>query len=372
MDIPWIIGEHTKVKHELLKKYISPWMKILFNNQERYGYSGRVLYFDGFAGPGLYFTDNTQKETCLGSPLIVAETANKYIKQNPKRKVFMYCIDNEKRCIEMLTKKLDESNKYSQQWNTYYADFDSKINELLDEIEKKGLTKQPMFFFIDPFGYSIHMNTLKRMLTYKRSELFINFMIYEIVRMFREPTFEKIMRELFGTDEFKNVSTIRTPEKTQIYLVNLYCKNMKEIANAKYVMPFRINTPNMGRRPKYYLIHVSNHPIALKLMKDNMAKVSDSGYKFEAIGVRRETMDLFEDPYEVKIQKRILDFIKDKQNTHYDEVEEWAYSHTDGVSKSIKESLMELEKQEKISIKRLERQRSNTVTSGAKISYLKD
>ncbi len=35
MEIPWVIDEHTIIKHELLKKYIDRWMAIFFAVQKK-------------------------------------------------------------------------------------------------------------------------------------------------------------------------------------------------------------------------------------------------------------------------------------------------------------------------------------------------
>jgi len=50
-----------------------------------------------------------------------------------------------------------------------------------------------------------------------------------------------------------------------------------------------------------------------------------------------------------------------------DEIEVWAYANTTGVTKTIKEALIELEHDGKVSIKRQPGQRKNTVVSGARI-----
>lgn len=95
-EIPWVIQDPAKIKHKLLKDYISPWMHILFQNQEKYGYPEILLYFDGFSGPGIYYEDDTKASTCPGSPLIVADIANKYIEEKTSRKIFIICMDKEK------------------------------------------------------------------------------------------------------------------------------------------------------------------------------------------------------------------------------------------------------------------------------------
>ena len=44
----WPLEQHTKAKHIILRKYLDAWIPILgFGN-------GRVVYIDGFAGPGKY------------------------------------------------------------------------------------------------------------------------------------------------------------------------------------------------------------------------------------------------------------------------------------------------------------------------------
>ena len=56
--------EHTRAKHELLKKYLEAWFPILAIQ----GHQERVIFLDGFAGPGIY--DGGEP----GSPVIALET----------------------------------------------------------------------------------------------------------------------------------------------------------------------------------------------------------------------------------------------------------------------------------------------------------
>ena len=79
MELPWIIKEPTKIKHQLLRSYIGKWMGILFAQQARIGKPEILLYFDGFSGPGIYWKDENKNSTCPGSPIIVGEIANKFI-----------------------------------------------------------------------------------------------------------------------------------------------------------------------------------------------------------------------------------------------------------------------------------------------------
>src|ERR1700678_3953596 len=59
----WQIEPHTAAKHIILRKYLDAWFPILA------AYNSRVVYVDGFSGPGRY----TGGEP--GSPVIALESA---------------------------------------------------------------------------------------------------------------------------------------------------------------------------------------------------------------------------------------------------------------------------------------------------------
>lgn len=372
MQIPWVIEEQTKVKHALLDKYVSPWMAIFFRTQQQYNFGQVVVYIDAFAGPGIYYTDSLMCDTCHGSPLIVANKANEYICQNPNRAVHILCGDTEKQCVDMLQRKLDEANTTGQSWQVYHGDFQKTILKIMAYIRQSKLGEYPLFFFIDPFGYSGYpISILKQLLEFPRAELFINFMVYDIVRFIDESPFQQRLIEQFGDESYRQALQASNPEEKQAFIINTYCNNLKKFAGATFVMPFRINTPGLGTRPRFYMIHASKNYKALKVMKDSMASVSEVPYRFEAIGVTSPQLSLFEDPHKLDLVERINSYCKDcyPLSTDYDNIEEWAYANTNGISKTIKAALKELEGKT-LQIKRLPRQRENTVNSGAQIKYI--
>src|SRR6266699_5439259 len=58
----WAMDDHTRAKHEILRRYLEGWLPIMTS------YNGRIIYLDGFAGPGEY--DKGEP----GSPLIAIDT----------------------------------------------------------------------------------------------------------------------------------------------------------------------------------------------------------------------------------------------------------------------------------------------------------
>ena len=65
-DTIWPIEPHTSAKHQILRKYLDAWLPILGT------YNKRIIYIDGFAGPGEYVGGEP------GSPIIALEAARSH------------------------------------------------------------------------------------------------------------------------------------------------------------------------------------------------------------------------------------------------------------------------------------------------------
>ena len=368
--IPWVIEEQTKVKHRLLEEYIDVWMAVMFSQQDKIGVKQRLVYVDGFGGPGIYWADELKKATVPGSPVIVAEQANKFLDKNPTREVVIFGIDNDQRCVKTLQTELNNRNKHKQHWKALHTTFEEAVNILFDYLVKDGKHIAPMFFFIDPFGYSgFKMETLKRILKHPRTELFVNLMTYDISRFLTADHASESLEQLFGTRSFAGASNLTGDERVA-RVVDLYCRQLQHVAGAEFVQRFRINTPGQGTRPKYFLIHGSKHLKALKVMKDAMKKHSTQSFRFEAIGLDpSRQLDLFEPSSEEKLCKQIHAYLRghSKKDIPYEEVEAWAYVTTGGVASNIKAALLRLVKEQDLRIHRLAKQKRSTVTKGATI-----
>ncbi|MFN7938338.1 MAG: three-Cys-motif partner protein TcmP [Bryobacteraceae bacterium] len=73
----WQIEPHTSAKHQILRKYLDAWLPILGT------YNLRVVYVDGFAGPGKY----TGGEP--GSPIVALQAALTHEAKLPGELVFL-------------------------------------------------------------------------------------------------------------------------------------------------------------------------------------------------------------------------------------------------------------------------------------------
>lgn len=370
--IPWAIEQQTTVKHQLLRSYMSTWMNILWAQQERVKKPAHLIYVDGFAGPGEYWKTEEMKEKVDGSPIIVGKIANELMKDG--RKIDIIAIDKHKTTVTHLTPLLKGINTKQQAWEVIHDDFSTGARGLIDKLADQLGRDYPTFFFIDPFGFSdFPMTLLAEILKHERTEVFITFMTYDIVRFMDEPGAEKHMLELFGTADYKEHVKHKTTEGRVNFITTLYRRQLLEMAKAKHVIGFRVNTPGQEGRARYFLFHASNHFKALKVMKDAMDSASGQEFKYEAIGISENNqLDLFIPAPEALIETQLLGLLQKapRGKMEYSKVEEWAYERTAGVSRNIKTALVKLEKEGKVKITRETRQHKNTVNEGAILEFV--
>jgi three-Cys-motif partner protein len=96
--IPWVIEQQTAVKHQLLRSYIATWMNILWQQQERLRQPPHLIYVDGFAGRGEYWSTEKRDSKVDGSPILVGKVANELMRG--QRKLDIIAFDTDKRTVD--------------------------------------------------------------------------------------------------------------------------------------------------------------------------------------------------------------------------------------------------------------------------------
>lgn len=82
----WPLDPHTAAKHAILRRYLDAWIPIMSRH------NGRVLYIDGFAGPGVY--ENGEP----GSPVIALDAALGQARHISGEMYFIFIEENQARC----------------------------------------------------------------------------------------------------------------------------------------------------------------------------------------------------------------------------------------------------------------------------------
>ena len=260
VDTLWSIEPHTAAKHKILRKYLDAWLPILQS------FNGRIIYLDGFAGPGRYIGGEP------GSPLVALECAINHSAPLKGELVFLFIEKREDRA-EHLSKEIARVKRPGRfKVDVKCGEFAPLLTEILNSLSREGHRIAPTFALIDPFGFSgIPYHLIKRLLSNDRCEVFISFMIDSINRWLSQPDVRMHITETFGTPEPFAIAMDAVDRVSA--LKDLYHVQLQKIA--AFVRYFELRDKN--DRVVYYLFFASNNSKGHYKMKEAMWKVDPLG-----------------------------------------------------------------------------------------------
>jgi len=258
----WELLPHTAAKHTILRTYLDAWFPIMSS------WNGRIVYLDGFAGPGRYEGGEP------GSPIIALESAKTHKAKLSKEICFFFVEERKDRAdnLEAEVKKLGCPESFKTEVRC--GEFAPTLTAELDELAKEGLKIAPTFALVDPFGFAgIPYGLIKRLLENPSCELFISFMVDAFNRWLNHPAAEvrANISEAFGSDEPFEV--LKRPGNRVETLTEIYREGLRKIA--RFVRSFELRDKN--GRVVYHLFFASNKAKGHEKMKEAMWKVAPQG-----------------------------------------------------------------------------------------------
>lgn len=315
----WSMDDHTRAKHEILRRYLEAWLPIMTT------YNGRIIYLDGFAGPGEY--QGGEK----GSPMIAIDTylSHNYTPMSNQEVLFLFVEQNHARCVHLKQLLAQRTLPPKAKHEVLEGNFDETLTGLLKQLESQQLRPAPTFAFIDPFGYShTPIQTIARLMSHPKCEVLITFMYEEINRFLGADYTNKVTQYngLFGTTEWQDIAqTAITPRDRRDKLHNLYQDQLKQIAGIRYIRSFCMW--NKHNSADYFLFFGTNNLLGMKKMKESMWKVDLLGtYEFSD-NTNPDQMLLFSKPDYAILQRMLSNHFKG-QTVSIEEVEEYVIAET--------------------------------------------
>ena len=167
METPQVELQHIKrvsrIKHEILTKYLPSWARIL-------GSAFDLLYYvDCFAGPGRY---EFEGGTVDGSPIIATKAGKEFATANPGKKLGLVLVEDDAAQLKQLKGGLDLTLPYPANFQvvTKLADSREIIPRVIGGIKAR---KSPSFFLVDPYGHPLSIPMMNDILALPHSELLI-------------------------------------------------------------------------------------------------------------------------------------------------------------------------------------------------------
>ncbi len=341
-DTIWEAPAHTVAKLDLLRGYLRAWFPILAQ-----GSYPRVIFLDGFAGPGIY------KAGEPGSPIVALKTLVEHDAFTRLTKTTFEFIFVERCSDSFKSLKHEVDNFWLQHFggkpnNIKTKLYNSVFADIAEHLISSGhLAHDPVLAFVDPFGWSgIPMSTLKNLLSVSGREALINF-AYDSVSRFidhPEPAISSQFSELFGTDDDGLLDVHELEEdKRKEYLRALYLTQLQTIVGFSYAKSFEMVDDDRNRTA-YYLMFGSHHRRGLEVMKDAMWNLDPVyGTRFQGSLDGQEVLFQLE-PDLAPLRNTILRRF-DKETAHSKKVKGFVVEHTDYLESHFRQILKELEQE---------------------------
>ncbi len=260
------------------------------------------MYVDCYAGPGQY---EFQSHQVPGSPIIALEAAKDFLGTRYRGELALIFVEKDREARESLEEALESHKPFPPRSHVFVLAEDAR--DFVDDLLRHVPHLAPTFFMVDPYGHPLTIPIINEILQRPRTEALITFMYYRINMDVGNPRARSRVDEMFGHSEWRRQSFLKLRgHAREVAFLEYFLGEIK----AKYNLPFKLRfDPEDGvprSRTKYYLIHASNHPKAVLLMKEVMWKLGDEEGMFDYSG--REEGQLFSTmPKEQELEGILLD-----------------------------------------------------------------
>lgn len=270
----WTRERHTTAKHTLIRTYLKAWFPII----SRFGREERVIFLDGFAGPGIY--DDGEP----GSPIIALETLlthRNFGKLEETTFEFLFVekdadrIERLKSEVAGLWSRLPGAIPPNVHIRYYNEEFVTVARDVLPTLRQS----EPTFAFVDPFGWDgTPLSVIGDSLASDRCEVLFTFMSEQVNRFLTHPA-EKVrfsFEELFGTGDYRQAARM-AGDRRKRFLRDLYVEQLREVAGFRFATPFEFRDMRRGSRTIYFLMFGTHHVKGLDRMKGAMWNLDPEG-----------------------------------------------------------------------------------------------
>jgi three-Cys-motif partner protein len=354
----WELDPHTLGKHLVLRAYLDAWLAIMSSANTR------VLFIDGFAGPGEY------SEGEEGSPQIAlralvdhsagitAEVVYWFIEKDPARAKHL------EKVVDEWRPKLPASTKVQ----VIAGSFDETMQGIFDYLDEQKSKLAPAFVMVDPFGVSgTPMSVVRRLLKNAKCEIYFSLMYEWINRFKAAPEFEKHLDELYGCNDWRDLIKIEDAEKRRTALYELYEAQLRD-AGATQVIHFDIFD---GNRLKYSIFFASQHEVGADRMKAAIWKAAPQG-DFAFRGSQTPQLELVVAPNFEPLKEQLSAEFGDGEWHSISEIQSFVKSDaTDYHSGQLKtKTLKPMESEHRLQVDPATRKRGGTYPDGCRLKFV--
>lgn len=252
--------EQSKIKATIVANYFTAWARIIKKWNTPMG------YIDLFCGPGKYENDKDSApiliiRNTLEDPILAAKMQFIFNDQDKDN------IDELRRNIDMVD--ANSTLKPNIQFYTFTVEkgFEDRV---------KIPSNMPVLSFVDPFGYKgLTMSLIDLLINNAGSDCIFFFNYNRINMALNNAKFDDHLINLFGskrTEKLKLQLVGLSASQREMVVINALIEALME-NKSNYVLPFKFYSTEK-LRTSHFIIFVTKHPMACKIMKQIMYSYS--------------------------------------------------------------------------------------------------
>jgi three-Cys-motif partner protein len=260
--------EQSYVKHIFLESYLEA---LVHKTASQYAH---VVYVDGFAGPWQSANESFD-DTSFGIALKALRQAKASWKAKRDVRMSAHLVERDPTAYARLTKVPERYPDILVR--TYQGAFLAALPTILKDIPRDAFT----FFFVDPKGWGIPLQSLQPMLARRNSEVIFNFMFDFINRAvnIKDSAVAQALDELMPYGDFRGrLSRLEQahpndllPDQRKAVLVEAFGESLSRLGNYDYVAETAILRPAKDRT-LYCLFYATRHPKGIEVFRDCQIK----------------------------------------------------------------------------------------------------
>jgi three-Cys-motif partner protein len=262
----WLLAPHTAAKHRIVQRYLAAWLPILGNTFKR------VLFIDGFAGPGVYLAGEP------GSPVIALQVIADHTLIEPEvRAGFCFIEERVDRADELRRRISSISLPDNCVVEIVQGRFHEQVDAAIDRFCCTcGSGNTPIFVMVDPFGFEgIPFSTISGLLMKPCCEVLVTLMVDSMNRFLEHPnpTIRDEIIDALGDGKAAEM-VLSAYGDTRVHNIrDIYLRQLSKYA--RYVRYFAMH--DVTGRLQYLLFFAGNHPLGHMKIKEAMWVVDPSG-----------------------------------------------------------------------------------------------
>jgi three-Cys-motif partner protein len=342
---------NTKIKHEILTKYLRAYLFALSHAADA------VHYIDGFAGRGYYGKSEP------GSPLRALEILGKQDKL-PYCASFVEVSEPDYADLQEAVSGYRPIGKLLETPLVLRGEFADHIDSVLDRRVLSRYRRVATFAFIDPCKVrGVRLADIKKVLQrpYGECLVFCNYdgMVRWLGAVASGASDGEGLRDFLGDDETLKravdlVQATKNPKEKETGLLGIFLSACRTHSGASHLLPFRFNAQD-AQRTSHYLVHFSRHGLAFKIMKGVMSALSSvrEPEKFEFLGQSDigDQADLFRPAPSTKAEEAILALLANGPSPLTVILDEWVQRPDDFFSEThYRKILLDMEERGRIEV----------------------